>query len=43
VVRIAAGAVPALIASSKTAVLVLDPRVKGKARIRPAAHAPANG
>ena len=40
---IALGAVPARIASRRTAVVVLDPRVKGKARILPAAVSPARG
>lgn len=43
VVTIAAGAVPALIASSRTAVVVEEPRVKGTTRILPAATAPDNG
>ena len=43
VVRIAAGAVPARAASSSTAVVVDEPRVKGTARMRPAAIEPESG
>src|SRR5207237_1686809 len=43
VVRIAAGAVPALTASSSTAVVVDDPLLAGTARMRPRAHTPASG
>ena len=43
VVRIAAGAVPALTASSSTAVVVLEPRVKGRHSTRLAATWPDNG
>ena len=43
VVTIAAGAVPALTASSSTAVVVDDHLLKGTARIRPAARTPARG
>src|ERR1700693_5524758 len=43
VVRIAAGAVPARTASSKTAVVVLEPMVFGIARMRPAAIWPESG
>ena len=37
VVMIAAGAVPLLIASNSTAVVVEEPRVKGTTKIRPVA------
>ena len=43
VVRIAAGAVPARTASSRTAVVVDDPLLNGTARIRPAALTPRSG
>jgi hypothetical protein len=43
VVRIAAGAVPARTASSKTAVVVLEPTVFGMARMRPFAIWPERG
>ena len=43
VVMIAAGAVPALTASSNTAVVVLEPRVKGRQRMRPVARWPDSG
>ncbi len=38
VVRMAAGAVPARIASSNTAVVVEEPRVNGTARMHPMAN-----
>ena len=43
VVMMAAGAVPALIASSSTAVVVEDPRVNGKHNTHPAAICPDSG
>ena len=43
VVRMAAGAVLARMASSRTAVVVEEPRVKGRQRMRPAAIWPAKG